>query len=54
MTTIVALQGGTVATIGAESYTTYGDRPFFHKDVKKIVKLADGLLQLQVMLTLVT
>lgn len=38
MTTIVALQGGNVATIGAESYTTYGDRPYFHKDVKKIVK----------------
>jgi ATP-dependent protease HslVU (ClpYQ) peptidase subunit len=38
MTTIVALQGGNVATIGAESYTTYGDRPFVHKDIKKIIK----------------
>ncbi len=37
MTTIVAVQGGSIATIGAESFTTYGDRPFFHKDVKKII-----------------
>jgi len=44
MTTIVALQGGSVATIGAESYTTYGDRPFFHKDVKKIVRSGKWLI----------
>lgn len=44
MTTIVALQGGTVATIGAESYTTYGDRPFFHKDVKKIIRSGKWLI----------
>jgi ATP-dependent protease HslVU (ClpYQ) peptidase subunit len=37
MTTIVAMQGSTIATIGAESYTTYGDRPFVHKDIKKII-----------------
>lgn len=44
MTTIVAVQGGSVATIGAESYTTYGDRPFFHKDVKKIVRSGKWLI----------
>lgn len=44
MTTIVAVQGGTVATIGAESYTTYGDRPYFHKDVKKIIRSGRWLI----------
>jgi len=44
MTTIVAMQGNTIATIGAESYTTYGDRPFFHKDVKKIVRSGKWLI----------
>ena len=44
MTTIVAVQGGSIATIGAESYTTYGDRPFFHKDVKKITRSGRWLI----------
>ena len=44
MTTIVAVQGGSIATIGAESYTTYGDRPFVHKDIKKIIKSGRWLI----------
>jgi ATP-dependent protease HslVU (ClpYQ) peptidase subunit len=44
MTTIVAVQGGSIATIGAESYTTYGDRPYFHKDVKKIIHSGKWLI----------
>jgi ATP-dependent protease HslVU (ClpYQ) peptidase subunit len=44
MTTIVAIQAGPIATIGAESYTTYADRPFSHKDVKKIVRSGRWLI----------
>jgi ATP-dependent protease HslVU (ClpYQ) peptidase subunit len=44
MTTIVAMQGSSIATIGAESYTTYGDRPYFHKDVKKIIRSGRWLI----------
>jgi ATP-dependent protease HslVU (ClpYQ) peptidase subunit len=44
MTTIVAVESKHLATIVAESYTTYGDRPYYHPDVKKITKSGSWLL----------
>lgn len=44
MTTIVAIQAGPIATIGADSYTTYGDRPFFHPATKKIIQSGRWLI----------
>ena len=44
MTTIIGLQDGNGCSMFADSQTTNGERPYFHRDLEKIVKRGQYLL----------